>query len=455
LLALVRVSLAALLIAWIGAVVTDRYFPALGYLLHFGLRERPLTYAHEAARFAGKPGLPDRALVYDLGQTGAYVYHNGPRRKVFMDARLEVPSVATLQTYVRLHTLLNRQDPRGLALLRTLGEPLVMLDHGTSMGAEAALWNDPSWRCVEFDPIASVFVASSRTDLQSSYPTVDFATRHFAGGSPTALTPEATYAEARALVELGAALRRAGPDARFVRAGAALLARDLALNVVAARPEWPAPWTVLGHSARDFTMAPQAPPAPDDPWDPATGIAWGQATYAYRQALALNPQNRAALLSLRDAFASRRMTDARVRVDAALARPDATLDLRVERPSLIDRADWSVAERAAVKALEWGDPTTALWCWKRSENSASNALRFARMADALLAAFDLDDAIKLYEHALRAEPRLGVAWYGLALARIQRGRRVEALAACRSGLALPLTEPQRASLLAFEELLRR
>ena len=51
---------------------------------------------HEAARFAGRPGLPEHALVFHLGQAGVYVYHNGPGRKVFMDGRLEVPSLVHL-----------------------------------------------------------------------------------------------------------------------------------------------------------------------------------------------------------------------------------------------------------------------------------------------------------------------------------------------------------------------
>ena len=38
------------------AVVSDRYYALTGDITHFGLRERPLTFGHEAARFAGRPG---------------------------------------------------------------------------------------------------------------------------------------------------------------------------------------------------------------------------------------------------------------------------------------------------------------------------------------------------------------------------------------------------------------
>ena len=43
---------------WAVAIVTDRYYALMGDNNHFGLREKPLTFGHDAARFAGGPGLP-------------------------------------------------------------------------------------------------------------------------------------------------------------------------------------------------------------------------------------------------------------------------------------------------------------------------------------------------------------------------------------------------------------
>ncbi len=91
----------ALVAVWCVGVVTERYYRLTGDASRFGLRERPWTFAHEAARFAGRVGLPDRALVFHLGQAGVYVNHNGPGHKVFMDGRLEVPSLSTFRSYVR------------------------------------------------------------------------------------------------------------------------------------------------------------------------------------------------------------------------------------------------------------------------------------------------------------------------------------------------------------------
>jgi hypothetical protein len=94
----VHAAIIGLVTLWSIAVVTDHYYSFTGDDIHFGLRERPLTFAHEAVRFAGRANMPDRALVFGVEQTGVYVYHNGPDRKLFMDSRLEVPTLATFQT---------------------------------------------------------------------------------------------------------------------------------------------------------------------------------------------------------------------------------------------------------------------------------------------------------------------------------------------------------------------
>jgi tetratricopeptide (TPR) repeat protein len=453
-----RAGLAIVLLAGIGLVVTDRFFPATGYLLHFGLRERPLTFAHEAARFAGGPGLPDRALVFDLGQTGVYVFHNGPGRKVFMDARLEVPRLETFLTYRRLETWLNRGDPRGLALVRSLGDPLILLDHGSNIGAEATLFASPSWRCIYYDAMAAVFLPRSRTDLVTAYPTVDFAARHFAPASRKdgAIEPAAAYAEARALVELSAGLRRAGEQDPSVRIGALLRARDLAFRTLSVRPDWAAAWTLLGHAGRD--LAPDAsgrPAGPTDPWDPAAGLGWAQATYGYRQTLALSPENRTALLSLRDAFGERGLTEAREEVDQRLNRRRPATDARLAAAALTgaETRPWTIAERLAVSALHLGEPALARRLWEHADAPPSAGLRLARLGDAELAAMNTERAIASYEQAVTREPGLGVAWFGLALARFLRGDAPATLDACRSGLALPLTDRQREALKAFQNVL--
>jgi hypothetical protein len=75
--ALVSLSLAGLLVGWAAAILAQR---TGGWLAPYplGLREQPLTFAHEAARFAGQEDMPRRALVYDLVQACVYVFHGAP-----------------------------------------------------------------------------------------------------------------------------------------------------------------------------------------------------------------------------------------------------------------------------------------------------------------------------------------------------------------------------------------
>ena len=74
---------------------------AVGDPPRFGFGEAPLAYAHDAARFAGRAGMPGRAVAYDLKEAGVYIYHNFPQRKVFVDGRLRVPDGANVR-HVRL-----------------------------------------------------------------------------------------------------------------------------------------------------------------------------------------------------------------------------------------------------------------------------------------------------------------------------------------------------------------
>jgi tetratricopeptide (TPR) repeat protein len=490
-----RIGVAVVLGAWLFLVSTDRFYPLTGYLLHGGLRERPLTFAHDAARFAGGEGLPDRALVFDLGQTGVYVYHNAPKRKIFVDARLEVPTLKTLETYQLADTLLNRGDPRALAVVSGIGDPLIMLDHQSNGRAEATLVATHSYRCVYWDPVASVFIPRARRDLEKRYPTVDFGGRHFAvaGRLGPKRNPEDDYAEARSLLELATTLSGRVPATAAVRLGAALLSQRLTREALASRPGWSAAWTVLGHGTRLlYPDSAGRPPGPNDPWDPATALPWAASTYCFQQTLATNPENRAALLSLRDSYKLRRMSDAQSDAEAALVKPDsqrasprsgllperggrlewenpkqvlevvndalqhsgAVAVSRIATASLArsEGLPWSLAEHLAVSAMHLGDPVTARLIWERSLDAPSESLRNARVGDACIALFDFQGAATSYRRAIELDPRLGVAWYGMALAHTLEGSAGEAVSACRSGLALTLSVAQRERLQSIVEL---
>ncbi|HQU44489.1 MAG: hypothetical protein B7Z73_02430 [Planctomycetia bacterium 21-64-5] len=78
----------------------------------FGVREIPRAFPHEAAEFLGREGMPRYCYALDEGAAAVYLFHNGPRRRVFADARLEVNTRATLDRYLALERLLMHGDPR-------------------------------------------------------------------------------------------------------------------------------------------------------------------------------------------------------------------------------------------------------------------------------------------------------------------------------------------------------
>ena len=438
-----RVGLGVLLVAWTGLVVSDRFFPVAGYQLHFGLRERPRTYAHEAARFAGGPGLPDRALAYGLQQAGVYLYHNGPDRKVFMDGRLEVPTLATFQTYTGLEGLLNRGDPRWGLAVRDLGDPLILIDHDGHGVAEATILANPGWRCIHFDPMAAVYVPGAGRGLESRYPSVDFEAQHFglAATRTRPADPGEDYAEARVLLAIGEALVYRVRGGRDGGIGVGLLAQDRALRTLSARPEWPGNWTLLGHVARILPPSgPGRPVGPEEGWDPATGLGPAQSAHAYRRALALDPRNRAALLALGESLEARGISETPDALERLAAGPEG-------RP-------WPEAERVASAAMHLGRPDLARKLWDGADAGPSPGLRLARVGDCLFASWEFEDAARSYIRALDVEPDLAVAHVGLAVTRYRQGRAAETREACREGLRRDLDPAQRALLARLASRLR-
>ncbi|MCA9113703.1 MAG: hypothetical protein KDA79_01360 [Planctomycetaceae bacterium] len=127
------------------------------------LQARPYWYAHEAAIFAGQPGMPERAFIAHEGQAAVYLFHNGPQKLVFMDGRLEVASRETFQLYNSLKQMMATGDLRWQSLLRdSEGRlPLLLFDSRFSRAEISALMQTPGWRLVFADVTAAVFVDDS------------------------------------------------------------------------------------------------------------------------------------------------------------------------------------------------------------------------------------------------------------------------------------------------------
>ncbi len=498
---------------WIVAIVSGGFFGTTGEVRRFGLRESPLAYAHAAAKFAGRPGMPERALALDLRQAAVYLFHNGPDRKIFFDGRLEIPTRATFDTFVRLGALLNEGRAGWAEAVARLGNPLILLDHVEDFGAEATLVTQPGWRCVYYDPVASVFVADRPGALADKFPTVDFAARHFRDPvwRATPVTPLA-LAEAGALIRLGSTIGRR-PGSRWdLRFSLMLLACDRLRQGIASGFGGDAGlgattaglWNSLGHCSWNMSPNLKVPPAgPDEPWDPARGLLMAQATFSYRRSLEIDPRGTSALAALHDSFKARRMADAQRAAIAGLrrleqARPSPAdearaganeqsqsqdgRDVRSPAPlsepelaravsSLIEKGQpeaavrlfaegvrqglqpsWPVIDRVAATLLQLGRPIEARELWERAASPPSRAGQLARVATAALAAFDFEIALQTYRSALDLDPNLAEAWFGVALLRTQQGDAAAALTAARKGLKQNLTPAQKAFLAAIEAL---
>lgn len=166
-----RPVLAATLALLAVLVVTNRFYDWAGEGRRFGLGERAGWFAHEGCEFLGRAGMPDRALVADLGQAAVYIFHNGPQHKVFADPRLEVNSRGVIERYLEIVRRMGAGDriweelldaPRGAD--RGQDFPAVLLDTMYSREMIAGLLRNPRWRCVHVDELAVVFLTVERAD---------------------------------------------------------------------------------------------------------------------------------------------------------------------------------------------------------------------------------------------------------------------------------------------------
>jgi tetratricopeptide (TPR) repeat protein len=495
-----RICLATILALWIVALVTDRYHGWTGERRHFVLAEQPFEFAHDAIRFAGQPGQPDRALVYDLGQTGLFDFYNVPDHKPFMDARLEMPDQETFRTYIDVEAWLQQNDPRWETAVDRMGDPLILMTHQQNYNSEALLLTHARWRCVYFDALAAVFLPKVREEANASYPTVDFADRHFRSPRTPSVPdlPGAALREGRALSNLAVGLRRFPTATWKSRIPAVLAALDRAAVALAEDASHPAAWILLGNCY--WNLIPDLsvrPPTSADEWDTATGLPLAHATYCYRRALELAPKDFTALRYLFDAYRARRMADAQYAIGQrllatgrapmeqmaemeALRRrlavtprrqsqsdlPTAVRDLlHNNRPeaavAVVEDAEsrgaitwsWPLRDRVAATYLRLGRPADARRLWERATGAPSEAERLCRLAATFWVERDFDRTAQLYEQALMADGNCTEAWWGLAVLNAQLGQPAPALRACKQGLGFTMSQRQRTELEGLQQIL--
>ena len=130
-----------------------------------GLGEQEAWYAHAASKFAGQPGIPNRAFISNMGQSAVYIFHNGPERKVFFDGRLEVNTKETFQLYEQIKQQMVFGKAKWAYLLQDEEgqRPVIILDSRYSRNEIRGMGANPGWRLVFADQAAAVFL-----DLQTA-----------------------------------------------------------------------------------------------------------------------------------------------------------------------------------------------------------------------------------------------------------------------------------------------
>ena len=133
----------------------------------FGLRERPAESPHAEALFLGRPDMPQHVFANDHSLASAYIFHNGPERKVYVDGRLEVSKRECWERYFEITDRLVLHDPKAEEMLLSdvppdaAGKremPAVMLQIDDFLGAIDNLVDHPRWRPVFYGDAAIVFL---------------------------------------------------------------------------------------------------------------------------------------------------------------------------------------------------------------------------------------------------------------------------------------------------------
>ena len=490
-----RLLTLGVLLGSIVAVASGVVFDAAGEGRRLGLGEEPLWFPKEAIRFAGREGMPDKMVCFHNGHAALYEYMNGPDKKPYLDARLEVIGPDLYKKYIALQRSIVDDAPGWSESLSTMGKPGLLIDnvHPAFAPMAANVAADGRWRWVWFDPIASIFVPRGEA---SGFPDVDFGSRHFwpePASSPVGV--EARLASATALRRIGASMQlgRRGRPGPLLMLGLGHARRALA--AASRRVEGPA-YRELG-----LILALADPPSSTTsprygaPFDPVFDLGIVRSTYALIQSLTRGDPEFLPLLYLSTAYEQRQMDEADLPILEALAartretsnqgamiaeaarkagklrrklgeRPDpsprwenadaldrlvrARLDAgRAESAAILlesaekpEARSWETADRIGTLWLHLGQPGRARAAWE-THREARPAQAGSRIAATYLVEDDFTAARASYKEALAAEPNRFEALLGLATLERDDGRAPEALDAARRAVEAAPTEVAR------------
>ena len=300
---LVAVIAISWVLIWVGS---GWFYEMTGEKRSISLGEDPFFFPHEAARFAGRPEMPDRFLSFHNGHAALFEYYHGPQRKVYTDPRLEVAGAELFERYMKLETAIRKDQAGWQGQLDRIGRPVILVDHEYSAAVGATLYGDAQWRCVWFDPIAAVFVHDSATEAVRQH-AVDFAARHF--------RPDPAV-ESRSIPELTAsalALRHylSAPALIYTDLARPLawLGLDDARRVLRAIPDSPEGWKLAGQIELSREPLPNSPRF-RLPFDPVLDLSIVRATYALRHGWELSASDFTSLYMLIHSYEQRLMYEA-------------------------------------------------------------------------------------------------------------------------------------------------
>ena len=373
-----------------------------------------------------------------------------------------------------------------------------LVDHLSFHGVEAALLADSRWRCVWFDAVAGIYVPSSETrlverhaiDFASRY----FAGQPATGSRAPASTPAGSVAlltkQADSFFNVGRDLLAGGRESQRLGRILMLLATADARRALAMAPRSPRLAQLLAGASLGLYPAPALERAvPSVDLEMMLGVA--RARYLLNGAIQRAPadfQSRLALFAIAESLgdpdalfaAGTRLVELRasnaaefeilrrVRVllrqligalaaEAPADVPLAAADVLTAGRALVEHRRFlralDVVERSfrdgvgvaapstdlldlrAMLLLLNGDPVRAGAIWTEMAGAgAPKPLVSRRLANVAFVEGRLDDAVDGYRAALSSGQAAAVAWYGLALAYLERGDAADVVRECRTAL---------------------
>jgi tetratricopeptide (TPR) repeat protein len=488
---LVAFGAVVLVLLWVGSGL---FYRMTGEGRVVSLGEEPVFFAHEAARFAGEPGMPSRFLSFHNGHASLFEYYHGPDRKVYTDPRLEVAGAPLFERYIQLGKRMSKDEPGWEAQLADMDRPVIMVDHEHSWEIGATLLRSAHWRCVWFDAIVAVFVHDSNTSVVRAH-AVDFAARHF--------RPEPSI-ESRTIAELTASAKAfrsyapaIAPPGAEVHRQFIWLGLDEARRILQQVPDSFDGWKLRGQIELFRELIPgNASPRFRAPFDPVVDLSMLRATYALVRASESGPRDFSTLKSLQIAYESRLMYEAALPVLDQIAalhstnpqqsaeqaknhliRPEylrklgtlpaiawrnlseldqiVTARLAAGRASSAvilleqayppEKASWEMIDKIATLRLHLGEPARAREVLEKATSVPRPAVKEARVGTTFLIEGDLDAARRHYQRALDVEPTLFEALYCLAVLEQDTGNAQKAYELAIQAIKAAADDPSRSA----------